>query len=97
MGHPYPHLTTHSVFPAQILSQLCDLEKRLLPQAQTLPSEHASPHPCPAHSKPATAHLDVLGIGGLQLFPEVPISLQHIDDFLEVPVIVQACVLGQQR
>ena len=100
MGHPHPHLTTHSVppNPAQILSQLCSLEKRLLlPQAQTLPSEHTSPHPHPARSHPATLHLDVLGVGGLQLFPEVPVGLQHIDDFLEVPVIVQACVLGQQR
>lgn len=42
-------------------------------------------------------HLDVLSIGGLQLFPEVPVCLQHVDDFLEVPVVVQACVLRQQE
>lgn len=42
---------------------------------------------------PCLEHLDVLGVGSLQLLPEVPICLQHINDLLEVPVVVQACVL----
>lgn len=50
----------------------------------------------PSHLARVQPHLDVLGVGSLQLLAEMPIRLQHVDDFLEVAVVVQARVLGGQ-
>ena len=72
---------------------MAHLGKLLLPW--TLSSERAPL--VPSHLACTQPHLDVLGIGSLQLLSEMPICLQHVDDFLEVPVVVQTRVLRRQE